>query len=298
TLLLVAAKLINGSEVDEVSGGVDGKQSAFYLGEDPPGAEPKLFAPGLVSVDGATDYVISFSEDGREIYWSRASSGVMNCSLGDDGWSEPAPFDFGVKYPGPGGEVHIMKGGKCLLMNQFRRNEEGMAGGIYRLKRINGSWSDSELLISNSMRATSTDDGVIYVTDITYHLNKEEGKDTGVIARYVLSGDEAIRTEDPGEGINTEYVEAHPFIAPDESYIIFNSPRPGGKGEADLYMSYRQKDGSWGEVINLEALNTPYGDWGATVTRDGKYLFFTRNMTGQGDIYWVRADFIEEMRPE
>ncbi|HSG27216.1 MAG TPA: hypothetical protein VLA34_01960, partial [Candidatus Krumholzibacterium sp.] len=111
------------------------------------------------------------------------------------------------------------------------------------------------------------------------------------------SGGRPRQVEGPGGTVNTEYSEAHPFIAPDESYLIFNSRRPGGAGEGDLYVSYRLDDGSWTEAVNLEALNTPYGDWGATVSPDGKYLFFTRNMTGNGDIYWVSTDIIEELRP-
>ena len=39
---------------------------------------------------------------------------------------------------------------------------------------------------------------------------------------------------------------AHPFIAPDESYLIWDSEREGGFGESDLYISFRQDDGSWG----------------------------------------------------
>lgn len=294
--LLVFTKVLDAAETD-----------LLYLGEEPPGSEPKIFAPGSVSVEGKTDYVISFSPDGREIYFSRAQNGLMYCMFGDDGWSEPAPVNFGAEYPG--GEVHIMKGGEYLLMNRYRGLKGGERGGIWRLRRIFSDgegaresilvpiWGRPEFLIPNGMRATSTEDGVIYVTDITGHLSQEEGADKGIIARFVLSGEEWKRSEDPAGGINSEESEAHPFISPDESYLIFNSTRPGGAGEGDLYISYRDKDGSWGDAINLETLNTSEADWGATVSPDGKYIFFTRNITGNGDIYWVSSKIIEELRP-
>ncbi|MBN2184658.1 MAG: PD40 domain-containing protein [Candidatus Krumholzibacteriota bacterium] len=231
----------------------------------------------------------------------------MYCMLGKDGWSEPALVNFGAEYPG--GEVHIMKGGEYLLMNRYQGLGNGEQGGIWRLRRIypDGEraqesgripiWGRPEFLIANGMRATSTDDGVIYVTDITGHLSQEEGADKGIIARYALSGKKWMRSEDPTGGINSKESDAHPFIAPDESYMIFNSLRPGGAGKGDLYISYREKDGSWGDAINLEALNTSEADWGATVSPDGKYIFFTRNITGNGDIYWVSSKIIEDLRP-
>ena len=153
-ILLVLAKILEGAAGDTVPA----VEHMLYLGEQPPGDEPKLFAPGIVSVDGATDYVISFSRDGKEIYWSRARSGVMSCSLGGDGWSEPAPADFGVKYPG--GEVHIMGDGEHLLMNRYRNLEEGQQGGIYKLKRIaTDTWGEPEFMIAKT-RHLATQFGV------------------------------------------------------------------------------------------------------------------------------------------
>ena len=39
-----------------------------------------------------------------------------------------------------------------------------------------------------------------------------------------------------------------PFIAPDESYLIWDSEREGGFGGSDLYVSFKQKDGTVIEV--------------------------------------------------
>ncbi|MCP4548099.1 MAG: hypothetical protein GY835_16670 [bacterium] len=277
----------------------EGVHAPLYLGEDPPGDDPRLFAPGIVSVPGASDYVITFSQDGHEIYWSRGRAGVMTCWLDDNGWSEPVPADFGRCYPG--GEVFVMADDNHLLMNRYSQLDNGQQGGIYRLSRLatgsNPSWGDPQLLIAKGMRATATTEGVIFVTDITHHLEPKSGKDAGVIARHAPTDNGMSRTSNPGGGVNTEHSEAHPFVAPDESYVIFDSSRPGGKGDSDLYISYRLTDGNWSEAINLTDLNTPYSDWGPTVSPDGKHLFFTRNMTGGGDIYWVSSRFIEEMKP-
>ena len=53
--------------------------------------------------------------------------------------------------------------------------------------------------------------------------------------------------------------KAHPFIAPDESYLIWDDEREGGYGDNDLYISFRQQDGSWGAAINLgDKINTEF----------------------------------------
>jgi hypothetical protein len=95
---------------------------------------------------------------------------------------------------------------------------------------------------------------------------------------------------------------AHPFIAPDESYLIWDSKREGGYGDTDLYISFRQKDGSWGPAINMGAnVNSDKWDAYASVTPDGKYILFNRridNNTDNVDIYWVDARIIETLRLE
>jgi len=90
----------------------------------------------------------------------------------------------------------------------------------------------------------------------------------------------------------------HPFISPDESYLIFDS-RPEG-GNNDIYISFRQKDGSWGTAINLgDKINTDFSDVYGSVTSDGKYFFFRRTLSNdEKNTMWVDAGFIDELRPK
>jgi hypothetical protein len=89
---------------------------------------------------------------------------------------------------------------------------------------------------------------------------------------------------------------AHPCIAPDGSFIIFDSLIPSdkeGDEQTDLFISFRQKDGSWGDAINLgDKINTPGGNICASLAPDGKYLFYLANR----DIYWVSTEFIEKLK--
>jgi len=261
------------------------KLSGPYLGQKPPGMTPEIFAPGIVSSSGAMEYGISFTPDGKEFYFNRNGVGVMVCTWSDAGWTAPMKAPFLNKYEG--GEVHIMSDGKRLLANRHKGLREGEKAGIWALQKTADGWDNPLFLIASGMRATSTLDGKIYTTDISGF--GKEGKDQGVIAKYIYSDSGYQRTADPDGGVNSESSDAHPFIAPDESYIIFNSDRPGNKGKGDLYICFRLANGSWSQAYNVALINTAEGDWCATVSPDGKYLFFTRNSTGNGDIYWVDA---------
>jgi hypothetical protein len=257
---------------------------------------PEIFAPGIVSSSDALEYGMAFTPDKKEFYFNRSGVGVMVCTWTDTGWTAPVKAQFLEKYKG--GAVHIMYDGKRLLMNRFpgvHELKEGELGGIWSLQNNDVDWGNPKLLIKDGMRATSTLDGIIYTTDIS---GRQEGKDEGIIAKYIYTDSGYRRAANPDGGVNTDNSEAHPFIAMDESYIIFDATRPGGKGKGDLYICFRLADGTWSQACNSAVLNTEDSDWCATISPDGKYLFFTRNGTGKGDIYWVDAKIIEELRPK
>ena len=106
--------------------------------------------------------------------------------------------------------------------------------------------------------------------------------------------------------INSGKYIAHPFIAPDESYLMWDAEKDG-ESTPDIYISFREKDGTWGEAINMgDKINTPLYEQRPKVTPDGKYLFFwqgdvkVREDGGRyvvGEPYWVDAKIIEELRP-
>ena len=58
-------------------------------------------------------------------------------------------------------------------------------------------------------------------------------------------------------------------------------------------------DGSWTKSINLgDKINSSMEEICASVSGDGKYLFFHSMRNGNGDIYWVDAKILEELRPK
>jgi len=98
--------------------------------------------------------------------------------------------------------------------------------------------------------------------------------------------------------IETGNLKGHsPGIAPDESFLVFYSIRPGAQGgtPTDLYLTLREADGSWTKPRSMgPRINSPYFEFGARISPDKKYMFFTRSngwnmgpVCDTGDIYWV-----------
>ncbi|WP_420578657.1 hypothetical protein [Ekhidna sp.] len=69
--------------------------------------------------------------------------------------------------------------------------------------------------------------------------------------------------------------------------MIYDFKGDSGFGKADLYISFNN-EGNWSEPINLgPKVNTGKTEMCASVSPDGKYLFFHRGNEDSGDIYWI-----------
>jgi outer membrane protein OmpA-like peptidoglycan-associated protein len=105
-------------------------------------------------------------------------------------------------------------------------------------------------LCSNSITAKG-DLLVIYMDD---------GAD-GNLFTSSRKGSSWSRLKKLNKNINTKYWEAHGFISPDGKQLFFSSNRPDGYGELDIWVSYKESDGSWGPASNLgNTINTQFND--------------------------------------
>ena len=84
--------------------------------------------------------------------------------------------------------------------------------------------------------------------------------------------------------------------------------REDGYGDTDMYISFKQEDGSWLPAINMGSkINTVMPEGAPQLTHDGKYLFFNRGEWKVkedgtrkyiGKRYWVDTQVIENLRPK
>ncbi len=265
-----------------------------YLGQNPPGLEKEIFAPGIVSTKSGHEFSCTFSADGKEFYFNRGMT-IMVCRWEKEGWTAPesAPFNGYFRNHEP----HITADNQMLYFGSMRPNPERPEMenpyGIWKVERTENGWGKPSY-VGYGMYVTTTKEGTIYITDIDY----EDGK-KHTIARTKLVNDRfgpferqigGVISPEPGR-----MAGRHPCIAPDESFLIFDSytiDPPGGN--AQLFICFRKSDGSWGNATNLSVILGTEGNIAASLSPDGKYLFFEV----ESDIYWVDATIIEELKPK
>lgn len=265
----------------------------YYFNQEPPGLTPKIFAPGIISTPGNFEFTTTFTPDGKEIYFTRrADKGghnvIMVSKWEERGWSAPDTAEF--SKAARSNEPHISADGKKMYFGsmRLREGEEKADYGIWEILRKGDSWSKPTYAF-NGMYVSTTNEGSVYFTDIKRNgeggIHKSEIVDNKYQKSVKLNGG----VNNPGDGI-------HPFVSPNEDYILFDCHRKDGYGgEGDIYVAFRDKDGNWGEAYNLgEEINGPGTDFCASVSPDGKYIFYTKNR----DIYWVSSEVIEKFRPK
>jgi Tol biopolymer transport system component len=267
-----------------------------YLGQKPPGTTPAVFAPGFVSTS-AHEFSCSFTPDGKEFYFARRDPNlncpvVMATKLVGGAWTKPEIVPFVEKSMSF--EPIVTPDGRRLYF-MSGKPVPGQAGppmNIFYVDREGDGWSAAKnagapFNPAQAMFISSASDGTIYTTDIS----GGPGREAVAVARRI---DGEYKTlEKMGPPVNGATQSMYPFVAPDGSYLVFNSRRPAEKVQSVLVVSFKTPDGGWGEprVIDLAMeAGTPF------VTRDGKFLFFTGGERGKSDIYWVSAEVIEALR--
>ncbi len=263
-----------------------------YFGQTLPGAEPRVFAPGIVSAAEHFEFAITFSPDGREIYFTRRPDGGRNTLMTSrwepGGWTSPA--EAGVAQGFPANEPHVTPDGRRIFFgsNRPRPGRAAPEYGIWTAERTPSSAWDEPRYHGPGMYVSTARAGNLYMMDFSGQAG--EG-----VALFPWADGRYGRPALVGGGVNSPRPAVHAFIAPDESYILFDSTaRPGAQGgEGDLFVCFRKSDGSWSEAYNLgDAINTPGTNFCPSVSPDGKFIFYASCR----DIYWVSAKVLDGLK--
>ena len=102
-----------------------------------------------------------------------------------------------------------------------------------------------------------------------------------------------------GSTVNTSWREGDPAVSSNGLSLYFESDRPGGHGDRDLWVSTRSTlSDSWGTPVNLGSnVNTLYYDGDPEVSADGLMLFFNSNRPGGSggfDIWVTRRATVDD----
>jgi len=288
-----------------------------YLGQKPPGKTPELFAPRIIST-GFDELFGSFTPDGKEFYYILGGDPVWTILVTkqeNGGWTKPEVASFSPKYRA---KFCLSPDGNTIILTSLRpldgKGESSEIFHTWMVERTSTGWTEPKLIkmLDRAFAPTLAANGNIY-----FFIHHPERYDLYMSACLDGQYTEPVRLD---HAVNSARDEFDPWIAPDESYLMFTSNRTGKNG---IYICYKNEDGSWTQAKHMgPEVNAM--DWinVGSVTPDGKYLFLfgiqsdyksylkkpisykekIKILSGPGngsiDIYWMDAGIIEELKPQ
>lgn len=295
------------------------------MGQTPPGLSPSLFAPGVVSTPEIIELNGVFSPDFSEFYFSRMTWSAEREQVfrmyrmvrtSEGAWSVPEHVQV---WPDDGSSFAVdmaisADGNRLYFLGRHPHAlaPENPSHDIWVSERTAaGGWS----LATPVPPPVWTEHIESYPSltpeeTLQFSSNRPGGHGEVDLWRAARRADGGF--DDPvnmGPRVNSPFRESDSCVAPDGSYIVFTSNRPGGPGHGDLYVSFREgASGDWSRPVLLgDGINSTDTDYCPMVTPDGRYLFFSRRVseppdsgwTGvvAGDVYWIDTRAIERLRP-
>jgi hypothetical protein len=262
---------------------------SLYLGQTLPGNMPYVFQ---LPISGETRPIerLTISSDNKEIYYSEIDGYPPNVQriicykYLNDKWQGPYLVFDGYMAP-------ALSINDSIIYMQKNLNGTAATACTFYSRRNSAGWS-------NPVRLLSTDLATHYFRETNlknYYLSTTfPGPSLRDISILKINGTDTI-VKNLGLPISTSANEGDFFIARDESYIIHARTTPPLAG--DLYISYKNEDGSWTNSKSLGSnINLPHPSWeyGPFVTQDNKYMFFSRGGATMPtySTYWVKIDNI------
>jgi len=293
--------------------------------------QPTLFAPGLIST-GDYESHPTFTPDGREVYFLKMAPNFSRWTIfvsryKDGSWSQPEVAPFSGQYQDA--DPYITADGKHFYFISDRpvetAGERQSHHDIWVMDKSDSGWSAPRHLPgpvnsdADSYYPIGLKNGTLY-----FGSERKESKGLGDIYRALPQKDGSYTVENLSSPVNTIAGEYEAFVTEDEQLLILAAAkRSDSLGDYDLYVSHKQSDGKWSELVNLgPEINSPARELSPKLTPDGKYLFWMscrlpalsakppRRTTGEvlkelhtpgnglGDIYQIDVSAVPALKPQ
>lgn len=298
-----------------------------YLDQEPPGLTSEVFAPNLIS-RGFHELGIAISSEGNEIFYIMSDRGYQHYALVyvrkvDGIWSKPQLAEFArdmsvyTCFFAPHGKTFYFS------TNQPVVHESDTLKGVrnWFVEKKEDVWQTAKPLEAPLNVETNDRIHAISKFNNLYLTRKLSNGNTDIFISLWIDGQ--FQKPRPLNGsVNSNSGEGRPFIAPDESFLLFHSDREKGVGSNDLWISFKDRNNAWCTPVNLgENINTESSEFGPVLSPDGKYLFFSSYrpfnpetlkgrsydellelynspQNGYATLYWVDAKILEGLKSQ
>jgi hypothetical protein len=274
-----------------------------YFGQDLPGTDPVVFAPGVVNTENRGGFGFVFTEAGDEVYFtmydptSEKPGGIGWMRIVEGEWSKPEMLPF--NSPAYDNDATVSLDGRTIVFRSWRPLPDGTEpdnhSWLWIARRGEDRWASAEPLLCGGEPVRTgfpsmTRDGSLYFA----HRRDDV---VGIYRSRPVEGEYATpelvaATDPPGASPGDLFVDR------DERFVIVSiSHHPGNVDpeQGDLYVIQRLDDGNWSEAERLGPdINTVVHENCPQVTPDGRFFIFNRydHETERGESYWLDSGAI------
>lgn len=209
-------------------------------------------------------------------------------------WENPVPLPGPINTAGAEDSPFILPDGSALFffftpdvrVPPEKQLLDGVTG-IWWSKRVGESWSAPERIVLSDDLAL---DGCEFVQENTmFFCSARQGNYRAIdIWRAELRDGRWTNWQNAGKQLNGEYAIGEFHFSADWRTLYFHSPRAGGKGKLDLWVT-RQVNDTWQPPENIAAVNSAEDEGWPFVTSDERELWFTRTHNGAPAIFRARS---------
>lgn len=245
----------------------------------------QMVGPRVIS-SASPEFATSVSADGQTLFFNRSSPDrstmqILMAEKMGESWHEPIPLAFS---DGTYADVDpfLTPDGQRLYFSSNRplSGEQPKDYDIWYVERVGERWSAPiNLGAPVNTEADEVFCSVAAQGNMYFRVTSEDG--TRAIFRALWEAGEYVDVERVVIPESDSLQVGNPAISPDEQILIVVGVDPEGAGGADLLITRRQPDESWGRLENAgPKVNSPYTEFAPYISPDGQWLYFSSERPG------------------
>lgn len=243
--------------------------------------------------------------------------GVESCNLAMEWTDNPSNFeidklrrmnsredDFSPAYSEPTGNGLIFTSAREGSTGKKEDEWTGMSFTDLYFSRqdTKGDWSNPVLADESEIINTEANEGQpAFNENFSKMYFTRCGKDNVTVngCKIYVARKQGRSWGEPSEvdlGGDSTSVFGHPAVSPDESFLIFSSPKKGGVGGKDLWIVEKKKEGgNFSTPVNMgDVINTPGDEVFPTMRGDSVLYFASNGHPGMGGLDIFKSRRLED----
>lgn len=207
-------------------------------------------------------------------------------------FQEPIPLSSAINTAGGEDSAFIMPDGKTLYffftpdvtIPAEKQLLDGLTG-IWVARKQGNEWSQAERVVLQDKKEVALDGCVFVQGNEMWFCSARKGNYRGVdMWTAEFKDGRWTNWKNAGKKLNVDYQVGELHITSEGSELYFHSPRAGGKGQYDIWVT-KKVNGEWQEPVNVEAVNTAETEGWPFITQDGSELWFLRTYMGSPGVF-------------